>query len=108
MAEAPVSALIARVVGACARRPWSMIAIAAAICTAAAIYAAKHVAIDADTMKLIAEDAPWRQRELALGRTFPQRAGLIAIVIDGATPELAEDAAAALTARLATDTTNFR
>jgi hypothetical protein len=80
----------------------------AAICAVAGVYAARHVAIDADTAKLISANAPWRQRGLELDRAFPQRDNLIAIVIDGATPELAESAAASLAARLATDTKNFR
>jgi len=74
----------------------------------ASFYAARHAAIDTDTAKLITENTPWRQRELALARAFPQRGDLIAIVIDGATPELAESAAASLAARLATETTTIR
>src|SRR5262249_2096937 len=46
--------------------------------------------------------------ELALDRAFPYRADLIAVVIDAATPEAAEDAAASLAARLASEKTMFR
>jgi hopanoid biosynthesis associated RND transporter like protein HpnN len=103
-----VSALIARVVAACVRHPWITVIVVAAICAAAGIYAARHIAIDTDTAKLISEDTRWRQRELALDKAFPQRTGLIAVVIDAATPEVAEGAAASLAARLAADTTHFR
>ena len=103
-----MTGLIARVVALCARRPWITIVVAAVICGVAFFYAARHVAMDTDTAKLITEDAPWRQREVALDKAFPQRADLIAIVIDGATPELAEGAAASLAARLATETATIR
>jgi len=103
-----VSALTARVVAACVRRPWITLAVTAAICAIASIYAARHLAMDTDAAKLIREDAQWRQRELALDKAFPQRADLIAIVIDAGTPELAEEAAASLAARLTTDAANFR
>jgi len=102
-----MSALIARVVARCARRPWVTVAVVAAICAVAAVHAVRHIAINTDAAKLIGEDTPWRQRDRALDRAFPQRADLIAIVIDGATPELAESAAAALAARLATETHAF-
>src|SRR5262249_35928033 len=39
---------------------------------------------------------------------FPDRADLIVVVIDAATPELAEQATAALTARLSRDSRHFR
>ncbi len=64
-------------------------------------FTAGHIAIDTDTDKLIAADLPWRQRDAAMDRAFPQNADLLAIVIDGATPDLAADAAAALAQRLA-------
>jgi hopanoid biosynthesis associated RND transporter like protein HpnN len=103
-----VSALIARIVAASVRRPWITLAAVAAVCAIAAIYASRHVTIDADVAKLITEDAPWRQREIALHRAFPHREDLIAVVIDAATPEAAEDAAAALAGRLSSKTTVFR
>ncbi|MGH6936017.1 MAG: MMPL family transporter, partial [Methylocella sp.] len=42
----------------------------------------------------------WRQNLIALDKAFPQRVDQIVIVIDGATPELAEEAARALTEKL--------
>lgn len=63
-------------------------------------YAASALAVDTDTEKLISVELPWRQREAEFDRAFPQRVDLIAIVIDAATADQAEDATAALTARL--------
>lgn len=92
--------LIARAVAACARRPWLVAAVAAGISAAAFTYSAGHLAIDTDSTRLIAEDISWRQRELAFDAAFPQRADLIAVVVDGATPELAERSTALLAQRL--------
>lgn len=68
---------------------------------AAGWYAAGHLAINTDVERMLPKDLPWRQREAALDRAFPQNNNLLAIVIDGATPELADQAAGALAKRLA-------
>ena len=66
----------------------------------AVMYAAGHFAMTTDTAKLISPDLPWRQNGLAFDKAFPQQNDLIVAVIDGATPELAEQAAARMTAEL--------
>jgi len=78
------------------------------LCAAALGYVASHVAIDTDTTRLIADDVPWRQRERAFDAAFPRRSDLIAVVVDGATPEAAEQATAQLAQRLAGDRGPFR
>ncbi len=101
MKETPVfSELIGRVAAACARHAWLVIAIAAVLCAGAFVYAATHIAIDADSTKLISADLPWRQREIAFDAAFPHRVDLVAVVVDAATPELAEEATAALARKL--------
>lgn len=92
--------LIMRVVDACVRRPWLVVVVAAALAAAALAYSAEHIAIDSDSTKLVSQDVAWRRRELAFDAAFPQLADLIAVVVDGATPEIAEQATAALTQRL--------
>src|ERR1700688_509015 len=59
-------------------------------------FAVTHLNIDTDTSKLISPDLPWRKHEAEFDREFPQNVDLIAIVVDGATPGEAEDAAASL------------
>jgi hopanoid biosynthesis associated RND transporter like protein HpnN len=97
-----------QVVAACARRPWLVIAVAAVLCAGAFAYTANHIAIDTDSTRLIAEDVAWRKRELVFDAAFPQRADLIAVVVDGATPELAEQSTAALVEQLSSRTELFR
>ena len=64
------------------------------------LLAARHVGIDTDTGKLFSPKLAWRQAEAQVDREFPQNNGLLAVVIDAATPDQAEDAAAALQRRL--------
>ena len=69
---------------------------------------ATRFAMNTDVVPLFPEDLPWRQAEIAMDRAFPQRTELIAAVIDGATPDVADRAAAALAAALAPRTALFR
>ncbi len=94
-------ALISRVVGSCARHAWLVLAAAAVAGVLASVYAARHIAIDTNTATLISPDLPWRQREIDFAKTFPQRVAVIAVVVDGTSPEVAEQATAALAKRLA-------
>ena len=93
--------LIVRLVAASCRAPWLAAAIAALICVAAGVYAAGHFAMTTDTAQLISPRTAWRQNEAAVDAAFPQNTDQIVVVIDGQTPELAEQAAAGLAGRLA-------
>ncbi len=75
---------------------------------AAAWFAATHFAMSTDTAQLIAPTVDWRRDEIALDTGFPQNRDLIAVVVDGATPEAAEIAAATLADRLARDHAHVR
>src|SRR5260370_33080083 len=61
-----------------------------------AYYASTHLSLDTDIDKLLDPNLPWRKREMAYDKEFPQFSNLIVIVVDGATPDQAEDAAAGL------------
>ena len=103
-----MNSLIANVVAWCARRPWVVAISAVGLAAVTLVYTVEHVAIDTDSAKLIADDVPWRKRELTFDAAFPHRGDLIAVVVDAATPELAEEATATLTARLANHRQAFR
>jgi len=106
--EPRVSALIARIVAACARHHWLVVVLAAAAGAGALGYVERNIAIDTDAAKLIAEEVSWRKRELAFDAAFPHRADLIAVVVDATTPELAEQATGALAAQLSNEHRLFR
>jgi hopanoid biosynthesis associated RND transporter like protein HpnN len=103
-----MSSVIMQVVAACARRPWLVTIVAAALAAGAFTYCATHLAIDTNSTNLIAEDVAWRKGEMVFDAAFPQRADLIAVVVDGATPELAEQSTAALAQRLSNRNGLFR
>src|ERR1700744_3907159 len=90
----------ARIADACRRHALLVALFYLVLAIVAGYYAATHLSIDTDLDKLISADLPWRQQEAALNKAFPQNNDLLAIVIDGATPDQASDATAALAERL--------
>ena len=65
-------------------------------------------AMTTDTAELISAKVPWREQERAMETAFPQLRDVMLIVIDGATPELAEASAANLFRTLSKDKAHFR
>src|SRR4051794_2882652 len=57
--------------------------------------------INTDVERLIDAKEPWRQDEINYEKAFPQRTNTVVAVIDGRTPEAAEEAAAELAKALA-------
>ncbi len=94
------ASLIGRVVAASTRHPVTVLLLGVVLTGAALVYTAQHFALTADTSELISTKLKWRQNELAFDRAFPQFNNLTMIVVDGATPELADAAATRLTAAL--------
>ncbi|HTG20383.1 MAG TPA: MMPL family transporter [Reyranella sp.] len=92
--------MIGRVVAASTRHPVTVFLLGVVLTGAALVYTAQHFALTADTSELISTKLKWRQNELAFDRAFPQFSNLTMIVVDGATPELADAAATRLTATL--------
>ncbi|MBB2962506.1 MMPL family transporter [Methylobacterium sp. R2-1] len=86
--------MIERLVAFSVRRRW-LVLVAAALITVAGVVAAAHLfRINTDVERLIEPSVSWRQDEIAFEKAFPQRTNLVAAVIDGETPEIAEEAAA--------------
>ncbi len=76
-------------------------ALGLAIAAAALTWTMTHFAMSTDTDQLLSRSLPYRQREAQFDKLFNPEGDRIVVVIDGRTPELAEAAATALTARLA-------
>lgn len=97
-----------RIVGT-SRHHAPIIALLAIVLTAASLwYAIGHLGIDTDTDHMFAASLPWRQREQALDRAFPQFADPLVAVVRGATPEETAQTAAALARVLRADPRHFR
>ena len=94
--------LVTKLVKASIDHRWAVIILSAVLAALAGYYTATHFAITTDTGKLIDSNVRWRQLEITFDKAFPQRSGLTVIVIDGQTPEQAEQAARLLEARLKT------
>lgn len=100
--------LVPRLVGRSIARPWRTLVVALLLTAIALFVAATRFAMTTDTAELISPDVAWRQQERATEAAFPQLTDTMLVVIDGATPELAEQGAARLAARLAQDKAHFR
>ncbi|MEA2814768.1 MAG: uncharacterized protein QOI93_2465 [Rhodospirillaceae bacterium] len=96
----PRISLIGRVVAASTRHPLIVLLAAFVLTTAAVVYLGGHFNMTADTARLISPKLEWRHREIVFEKAFPQLQNLTMIVVDGATPELADDAAKRLAAAL--------
>ena len=66
-----------------------------------------HLSMTTDIGELFSMSLPWKQREAALKRDFPQFSNLIVAVIDADIPEEADATASGLAAALSKDHTHF-
>ena len=84
--------LIGRIVAASTRHSLIVLFLAVLLTGLAAVFSARHFAMTTDTAELISSKLEWRQRDLAFAAAFPQFDNLTMVVVDGATPELADAA----------------
>ncbi|MGN6375414.1 MAG: MMPL family transporter [Sphingomonas sp.] len=103
-----LQSFIPAAVAASVRRPWLTLAAALAVAVVAIFYGGGHFAMTTDTAALISPSVPWRQHEKAFDDAFPQLRDAMVVVVDGATPELAEGSANRLSDAMATDPAHFR
>jgi uncharacterized protein len=102
-----ITALVVRAVGFCTQNAWSVIALSILLAVASSWYAATHFKMTTDVNQLISSNIPWRQREAAFEKAFPQFE-LIVAVVQAPTPELVEAATSALVSRLSQQKDLFR
>jgi hopanoid biosynthesis associated RND transporter like protein HpnN len=102
-----ITALVVRAIDFCAQYAWPVIGVALLLTVASSWYAATHFSMTTDINQLISTNIPWRQREAAFEKAFPQYE-LIVAVIDAPTPELADEATQALVQKLAPQKDLFR
>jgi len=102
-----ITALVVRAIGFCTQYAWPVIAVSVLLAVLSSWYAATHFAMTTDVNQLISPNIPWRQREAAFEKAFPQYE-LIVAVIDAPTPELVDAATGALVQRLSQQKDLFR
>src|SRR5580692_11753144 len=93
-----LTSIIAGIVTFCVRWRRLVIAAAAALGLASAIYAALNFSVNTDTERLLPADLPWQQHQLAYAAIFPPHQ--IIAVVEAPTPELTDIAADRLVASL--------
>ena len=88
-----VGLAFAACVGAAARRaPWVLLG-AAVLTLLAALYVGSALRIQTNTEDMLSPDLPFRQQERLLDQAFPQSNDNLIVVVEGATAELADQAA---------------
>jgi hopanoid biosynthesis associated RND transporter like protein HpnN len=102
-----IRAALPSLVGFCAHFRILVVAVATALVGLSLFAAAHLLGVTTDTSKMFSDSLPWKRTSQALSELFPQNNGLLVAVIDAKIPEEAEATAAALAARLRTDTRNF-
>jgi len=99
--------ILGRIVSYSAHNPLRIITAAIIMVLAAGAYAAASFDMNSSTAGLISPETKWRQNEIAVSKAFPQLDDTIVVVVDGKTPELAQDGADRLAAAMAEDSDNF-
>ncbi|MFZ0607414.1 MAG: hopanoid biosynthesis-associated RND transporter HpnN, partial [Xanthobacteraceae bacterium] len=102
-----ITALVVRAIGFCVQFAWPVIAAAVLLTLVSSWYAATHFAMTTDINQLISANIPWRKREAALEKAFPQY-DTVTAVINAPSPELVDEATNALVARLSQQKDLFR
>jgi hypothetical protein len=69
--------------------------------------ASAWLGVSTDTDALFSSSLPWRQQAAAFTKAFPQTKDVLVAVVDGSTPEIAEQTAAELDTALALDHVHF-
>jgi uncharacterized protein len=101
------TAFVVRAIAFCWRYASGVIAGALLLAVVSSWYAATHFSMTTDMNKLISSHIPWREREAAIEKAFPQYELTVA-VIDAPTPELVDEATNALAQRLSPRKDLFR
>ncbi|MEM5430887.1 MMPL family transporter [Cupriavidus oxalaticus] len=102
-----LTSLLTRIVRLATAWPWRVIMLAAVLSAASGVYVARNFAINTDIGRLLESDAPWAQRNAAIGAAFPQRNQLILAVVQAPAAELADAAADALAEALRRQPASF-
>ena len=103
-----LSLLLSRVAAWCARRA-AVTAVVALLMAGAGVWAVHaRLGVDTDTGNLFSGSLPWKRTQAAMRAAFPQNEDLLAIVVDSAVPEVAEQTAKALALALSFDRTHFQ
>jgi hypothetical protein len=92
--------ILGRLVAFACHRPRLVTGLGVLLGAVAVAFFIARFSMTTDTNHLISRYLPWRQREAAFNRLFQPQGAQIVVVVEAVTPELADQAAAAIAARL--------
>ena len=95
-AAGTLARLLARWVGVVGRRARTVLVVALAVSALSVVAVVEWLGINTDTTDMLAPDLPFRANSRAMNAAFPQLSDSLLIVIDGDTPDQADDGARAL------------
>lgn len=102
-----VRGVLLRLVDTSRRRARAVVVAGLLIIFGAGWYSLHHIKVNTDTDQMFSASLPWRQRQIAMDRAFPQFDGLLIAVIGARLPEEAEETARQLAQALANDHARF-
>ncbi len=100
--------LIEPIAAAAARRALPVVIMGILIGALCVFAAYERLGVSTDTDQLFSDTLPWRQKDIAFSRDFPQFKDLIVALVDATTPEIADQTAADLAAVVAKDHAHFK
>ena len=103
-----LSRMLESVVVAACRRAWWTMAVGLLLALLCLGVAYERLGVTTDTDLLFSDSLNWRKQDIAFNKDFPQFKNLLVVLVDGSTPEIAEQTAADLAAAMAADGKHFR
>jgi uncharacterized protein len=102
-----LTSVVMRIVAFCTRRAWAVLIVGLLITAGASAYVAAHFAINSNIGALLSDNVDWRKREVAFEQAF-RRFGVIEVVVEAPTPELASAATTDLAQALSKEKERFQ
>jgi uncharacterized protein len=102
-----IHSFLAMLAAWCSRRALLVVFAGLLLSGGSILLAANRLGVSTDTDQLFSDSLPWKQRAAELARQFPQFDDQIVAVVDGDTPEQADQTAAQLAAALSADHAHF-
>ena len=100
LAPTPLRSALTGVTMFSARNVWLVLSLAIILAALSAYYVRLHFAINTNFNRLISNNVPWMEHQIAFQKAFSHEGMGVLAVLDAPTPELAQDAAARLSSRL--------
>ena len=85
-----------------------VVLLAVMLALATTYYVVENLRVNTDTTDMLSKDLPWRATYIRYKHAFPQYYDNVVVVIDGDTPDQAQDAAQLLASRLHQETRLFK